>query len=192
MTAITEDTEPLSQPPEIAAPHLRWHRRAEVGRHPIPAEKDPKLLENGMFSPQIGAVSDDLPRIFAAVMRGLLPHSWLEEDVWLSVASRACTGIEIADRVQAGCDRLRQILGRDILSVPAPVLTAGLRAFDGEPLFRDLLRIAVRYLYDDPRVWSGCGYEGVRGCRGDRQREGIADAAWLPEPQSEPQTEGAA
>lgn len=135
---------------------------------------------------------DDLPpelqtlaRKVSPLVRILLPHSWLDDDAYLAVSARLCTTPEITDMLMSVCARFERQLGCSITAASTSALCGLLRSSEGEPFFRVLLNRSIRHLYDDPNVWSGCGYEGVHGCRGREQRDGIADATWLPEPEVE-------
>ena len=157
--------------------YLRWHRPGEVSRHPIRAEKDPVLATPSASNLHVDQL---LTEKLASLMKVLFPHDWVGDALYLEIATRAMSLTEIAQVTNDSCSRLESILGICLLSAPAPALLEALQRIDGEPVFKALLAAAIRHFYDDPRIWGGCGYEGVHGCRGVQQRIGIDDAAWLP------------
>jgi len=156
--------------------YLRWHRPGEVSRYPIRAEKDPRLATPSVSNLHVDQL---LTEKLALLMKILFPHDWVEDALYLEIATRAMSLTEIAQVANDSCSRLESILGVCLMSAPAPALLEALQKIDGEPVFKALLAAAIRHFYDDPRIWGGCGYEGVHGCRGVQQRIGIDDAAWL-------------
>jgi hypothetical protein len=172
---ITDVSELL---PTHESAHIRWHRAVDISRHPIAAEKDPRALQHNARNASVEHV---LTQNFAALMKMLFPHAWVDDGLYLDIASRALRTSEIAEVVSRASARVEAVLGACLLSAPAPAVADALQRLEGEPIFKALLGAAIRHFYDDPRIWSGCGYEGVHGCSGGEQRAGIADATWLPD-----------
>lgn len=174
---ITDVTE-LLRPELPDSLHITRHRSVDISRHPIAAEKDPRAVRKASQNNQPDQL---LTKTLATLMKALFPHAWVEDALYLDIADQALRSTEIAHTVRHAAERAETFLGESLLSSPAPALVDALRRMEGEPAFRALLGAAIGRFYDDPRIWSGCGYEGVHGCRGGAQRDGIADAAWLPD-----------
>lgn len=160
----------------------RHHRRIQVERYPVCAEKDRKVPANNASPEHLGGELRELATKLLPLIRILLPHSWLPDKIYLKTAFRVCSESEITAILTAGCKHFQHRLGCDIAAASPAALHGLLQSSENDPFFRMLLNRSIRHLYDDPAVWAGCGYEGVHGCRGQDQRDGIADATWLPEP----------
>lgn len=181
---MLEITEAAPGRQELTATHSasRHHREAVVDRFPVRAAKDPRVaVEPFPFEalPEEGRAS---ARRILPLIRVLLPHSWAEDEIYLATAARICMLPGAAEMLDEGCAELERQLGGSFATAAQAALHKLLRANEKTPFFRMLLGSSVRFFYDDPRVWAGCGYEGVHGCRGLEQRDGIADAKWLPDP----------
>lgn len=181
---MLEITEPAPARQEAAEPHTasRHHREVNVDRFPVRAEKDPRVAADPFPFEALPEDDQARARRILPLIRVLLPHTWLEDEVYLATAARICMVPGAAAMLDEGCAELEQQLGRPFAAAAQPALHRLLQANEKTPFFRTFLGYSVRFLYDDPRVWAGCGYEGVHGCRGPEQRDGIADADWLPDP----------
>lgn len=160
----------------------RHHREVAVALSPVTAEKDPRVVLAAVRDYRELERLDEVADALTAMIKALLPHRWLDDDAYRLVVAKIDAEPSNADLLRSGCLSIESHLGRPIAELPVGDLLQLLRSIDGGALHRTLLGRSVRHLYDDPRVWAGCGYEGVHGCRGEAPRDAIADADWLPEP----------
>ena len=167
-------------------------------RCPVVAKKDPRIKQpmrasgsdNWALQTLVIATNDAHTLVMAALL--LCPHEWLEEVVYrtvvLAIDHQAATDTALKNLLEAGITIIRD-QGFDSASKPERVVI--LKKIERTPFFRALLRLVIHYLYDDPIVWAGCGYEGVHGCSETGLRAGINDLDWLPEVDVVPHDEAA-
>lgn len=173
-------TETHSGPP---VPRVtRIHQETLVRLSPIEARKDPKVVAlqdaDAFELSRLAEAADAL----VALIRGLLPHKWLDDDAYRLVVAKLDREPANAEILRSGCASIEANMGRPAAELSTSELQQVLRSIEGGEFFRTLLGRSIRHLYDDPRIWAGCGYEGVHGCRGAEPRDNIADADWLPDP----------
>ena len=158
-------------------------------RHPVAARKDSRVrqLERAAARPDWASAVPHLPasgaEALATVARTFCPHDWLDETAYrtvvLEIARGASGGGRLAAWLQECLDALQEV-GFEQLSEAGQI--SALERLTNSEAFRLLQRLVVRFLYDDPVVWAGCGYEGVEGCSENGIRAGINDLDWLAEP----------
>ena len=186
MTLLSEitDSEPAAETHSGSpvARVTRIHRETPVELSPVRAEKDPRVAtlddagETALSA--LAGVADSL----VALVRGLLPHAWLDDAAYRLVVAKLDREPATAEILRSGCASIEANMGRPAAELSTSELQHVLRSIEGGLFFRTLLGRSIRHLYDDPRVWAGCGYEGVHGCREGAPRDNIADADWLPDP----------
>lgn len=186
MTLLSEitDIEPAAETHggSPVARVTRIHRETPVERSPVRAEKDPRVAAlTDSDAIELSALADVADSLVALV-RGLLPHKWLDNAAYRLVVAKLDREPANAVILRSGCASIAANMGRPAAELSTSELQQVLRSIEGGLFFRTLLGRSIRHLYDDPRVWAGCGYEGVHGCRGAEPRDNIADADWLPDP----------
>lgn len=158
-------------------------------RHPVAARRDDRVRkserpsESAHWASNIGGVTQFEAEILCQAARVLYPHDWLDDITYRTVVLglvRAAADDDTASlRLRAILDELAK--GRfDSLSEEERITF--LKRIEGSDAFRYLQSSALYFLYNDPIVWAGCGYEGVEGCSETGIRAGINELDWLPEP----------
>jgi hypothetical protein len=157
-------------------------------RYPVVAAKDQRIkppirasaCDDWAAETSIISISD--AHILVSIAHLLCPHDWLEDVVYrtvvLAIDRHAAADTSLKNLLEGGIAKIR-IQGFD--TAPRSERIAIVKSIETTPFFRALLRLVIYYLYDDPVVWAGCGYEGVHGCSDTGPRAGINDLSWLPE-----------
>lgn len=166
------------------------YRDVEVPRSPCTAQKDyrlpprvsPHLSER--WTNHLVTIPKDIGAIFFVITKILCPHDWLEDDVYQSVILEMDRDVNLSYRLIFEYHALGPVLKNIPTDISAEALTLSVLNIENTPFFQLLLGRTILYLYDDPVVWSGCGYEGVAGCTNEMPRNDIDDIGWLPDPQA--------
>ncbi len=162
-------------------------------RFPVVAMKDSRVSS---LPRSCGTANwtDDLQFLDAAAALDLValaqvfcPHDWLDlvpyQTVVLQLDREAAAQPLVQSLITKGLDIL-QIDDRRFGECHDSVLRLQrVSGVQDDPFVKWALSRTIRWLYDDPVVWGGCGYEGVAGCHHDSPRDGFNDLDWLPEPE---------
>lgn len=166
------------------------YRDVEVPRSPCIAKKDYRVPSRATsrlsedWTINLKNISKDIGTIFFTIAKTLCPHDWLEDDVYQSVILEMDKDVNFSGQLLFEYHALGPLFENIFADLTADALILSLSNIENTPFFRLLLGRTIRYLYDDPIVWSGCGYEGVAGCTNEMPRNDIDDVDWLPDPQA--------
>lgn len=146
-------------------------------RNTVDAAKDqraapiPRVPEDG-WPNSIAPLSASLAETLVAVVQTLCPHSWLGlasyRDATFAMWRDFAADPPTRDLMVHG---LADIESLGFAAMAEDRRQATLRERAGTPFFNLCLFGAVRYLYDLPEVWAGCGYDGAAGCSDDAPRK---------------------
>ncbi|MEQ9259515.1 MAG: hypothetical protein RIG84_10480 [Roseovarius sp.] len=168
-----------------------FFRADSVPRSPCEAQKDPRIprrltpATSKNWENDLKVLSAPVASDLLAIARVICPHDWLAVSVYQSVILAMDRDAGFARGILAEYEALPPVFPRTPSSLSEEELIQSLRQIETTRFFRSFLGMTIHLLYDDPEVWSGCGYEGVAGCKQGQPREDIADADWLPDPQSD-------
>ena len=183
-----EEVVPL--PSHIGVSKTINYRNVEVPRSPCTAKKDCRVPPRAAqrlskdWTNNLVTIPKDIGTIFFAIAKILCPHDWLEDDVYQSVILEMDRDVNFSDQLIFEYHALSPLFDNIFADLSADALILSLSNIENTPFFRLLLGRTILYLYDDPVVWSGCGYEGVAGCTNEMPRDDIDDVDWLPDPQA--------
>jgi hypothetical protein len=136
----------------------------------VKAAKDPRTTPPLGVSAQtwpdsVPALSPREAATLVAAVRTLCPHDWLDDspyrDTTLAIANDLAADPQALAIMREG---LTAIETRGFASLTEAQRVAALTERTGTPFFRLCLAGALRYFYDLPEVWAGCGYDGAFGC----------------------------
>ena len=158
-------------------------------RFPVNAKKDSKVEKitrvthlESVYLSTTNFGSEEIDSLFFA-SRYLCPHNWLDDEVYYTAIGRIVSDCSSNKALRDNCSEFSSMLLKKKLLTKKPNEALQLLvSIERSTPFRTFLKTLIYYLYGDPIVWGGCGYEGVLGCNEDGERDGINDIDWLPEP----------
>jgi hypothetical protein len=142
----------------------------DMARVTVKAMKDPRVAPPPRISADawphsILALSPFESETLVAVIRTLCPHDWLDDapyrDATFAMANDLLADPQTLTIMRDGLAALETHKFAALTEAQRAVL---LTERETTLFFRFCLVGAVRYLYDLPEVWAGCGYEGAYGC----------------------------
>lgn len=165
-----------------------------IPRYPIEAIKDPAVRmpfwdvsRDDWYSAASRLDAGEVGTL-ALLLECLCPHDWLSQETYRTAALRIDARIAKfpgeRDEVSAFLAMLAQQAGGRFEASSTDAKIEIVTRLEGRPEFHTVHRLAIKMIYDDPVVWSGCGYEGVAGCSADAIRKDNNDLDWLPSAQS--------
>jgi hypothetical protein len=111
--------------------------------------------------PTVITVSGGGFRLSTSIVRTLCPHDWLDDapyrDTTFAIAHDLAADPQALAIVREGLEALET---RKFAALTEAQRVAILAEYASTPFMRCCLAGAVRYLYDLPEVWAGCGYDG--------------------------------
>jgi hypothetical protein len=142
---------------------------------PVKAAKDPRaptpprLPPDGDSIPGLSAVE---AKILIAMVRTVCPHDWLEDRSYHDAAFGIVRSLDVAPHAHKILrEGVHMLIDQGFLSLTETQRIALLVEQSETSFFRIIHGGAVRYLYDLPEVWAGCGYDGASGCSDEVPRD---------------------
>jgi hypothetical protein len=170
---------------------MKMTRLSGVRRFPIEAQKDPRAIippaasrGDDWFAVESAFDRQDADDL-AAILFTLCPHEWLDVVHYRTVASQLA--VDLSTRVDKlnlflhDIRAVRERFGKPFNLLESTERVEAVSSWEQTEYFRYVLNFTIRRLYDNPVVWTECGYEGTAGCSADKKRENFDDIDWLPE-----------
>ena len=118
-----------------------------------------------------------------AISQEMFPHQFLEKVFYGKAIDRFYEDLEESQKSQLRADvkNLDEQTEDSFLELSKKNRLDALMRNEHTEFFRNFHRAALRYLYNDPDVWTFFGYEGPSAHHGGYLKRGFDDASWIPD-----------